>query len=585
MGRRALSDDIGIQISPDYPIGFQTSWAITLDSLERENPRTAELLRLFALFSPGSIPVGQLQRARPGDLPPHLAELATDPVRWQLALTRISESTAVRMDYARSSAGSTDSVSAVESAEMHRLYHRFLRRTLSPADRTALSAVACRVLVSADPKRPWDKPTWPTYAALLPHLSPSGALESPEDPVRELVLRCIEYLRLQEDASAGLTLCEQVLARWRGRLTPTHPSMLILVHQQANMLRRCGRYREAEAVGRSVAEQLAYEREPDDADLLRAKTGLGGSLMALGRFGEAHQLFDQVWRAYDALEGPEVPRTLSSLHNLGVALGLLGRYSEATSVRHQLLVQRERLLPTNHPLTLFSALTYARALRLQGRHEEAIELQDANTELYLRTMGKYHAQTLDALHNQALCLLRSGDVPAAGDLLRDLVERCRQLQGARHPMTLMIKSDLASFLRSYGDPAESAPLVELVAADYRNLLGDDHPNTVGAQGNRGLTQWRLGDHDAAGGRIEQALRGMRATVGGAHPWTLGCALNTAAVQHLSGRREDAAALREDTLRRARQVVDEGHPLLLACAEALTTAADDPPGWNFEPQPI
>ncbi|MEU6371848.1 FxSxx-COOH system tetratricopeptide repeat protein [Streptomyces sp. NPDC046909] len=579
--RGADADDIGIQISSDYPIGFQASWAITLSTLEQDNPKTTELLRLFALFSPGSIPIRLIQQAHPGDLPPHLAELAADPVRWRNALTRLSESTAVRMDYLHD----LDNDTYRDSVEMHRLYHRFLRRTLSPADRDELSAVACRVLVSADPQRPSDVRAWPTYAGLLPHLYPSGALESAEDSVRELVLNCIEYLRLRDEESTGLTLCEQVLARWRVRLPPTHPSMLVLVHQHANMLRRCGRYREAEAVGRAVVEQLEYERAADDADLLRAQVGLGGTLMALGLFEEAHQLCDRVWRAYDALEGPEAPHTQGSLHNLGVALGLLGRYLEAAAVHRELLAVRRRLLPPNHRQTLLTGLTYARSLRLLGRHQEAAELQEVNTRLHRETMGEYHTQTLYAVHNQALCRRRSGDYETAGELLRGLVERCAQLQGARHPMTLMVQADHASFLRSHGDPVECADLTLQVAEDYRHLLGEDHPNTVGVQGNLGLVYWRLGDHAEAQRLLDQALRGMTAALGADHPWTLGCALNTAAVRHLSGRREEAAALREDTLRRTRGAVDDGHPLLLACTEALGGGADEPPGWDFEPQPI
>ncbi|WP_427164260.1 FxSxx-COOH system tetratricopeptide repeat protein [Streptomyces sp. C1-1] len=580
--RGADAEDIGIRVSSDYPLGFQASWAITLDSLEQDNPKTTELLRLFAMFSPGSIPVRLLQRARPGDLPPHLAELAADPVRWHNALARLSESTAVRMDYVQPST----SGAYVDSVEMHRLYHRFLRGTLSPTDRAELSAVACRVLVSADPREPSNVRTWATYSGLLPHLYPSGALESPEDSVRELVLNCIEYLRLRDEESTGLTLCEQVLSRWRARLPATHPSMLVLVHQHANMLRRSGRYHEAEAVGRAVVEQLEYERAPDDADLLRAKSGLGGSLMALGLFQEAHQLFDQVWRVYNTQEGPEAPRTQGSLHNLGIALGLLGRYPEATAVHRELLALRERLLRSNHPLTLLSGLTYARSMRLLGRYEEAVALQELNALRHRQTMGEHHPQTLAALHNQALCLRRSGDVSSAADLLGELVQRFRQLHGARHPMTLMVQSDHASLLRAHGEPGEAAALTLQVHENYRHQLGEDHPNTAGVLGNLGLAHWRLDRTRAeVDWRIEQAWRGMHAALGADHPWTLGCALNLAAVRHLSGHQDEAATLREDILLRARQVLDEGHPLRRSCERALTSARDDPPDWDFEPQPI
>ncbi|UXX95942.1 FxSxx-COOH system tetratricopeptide repeat protein [Streptomyces sp. AD2-2] len=54
--RRGDADEIGIQTLPDYPIGFQTSWALTLDSLEQDSPEATELLRLFAMFSPAPFP-------------------------------------------------------------------------------------------------------------------------------------------------------------------------------------------------------------------------------------------------------------------------------------------------------------------------------------------------------------------------------------------------------------------------------------------------------------------------------------------------------------------------------------------------
>ncbi|MFD7130874.1 FxSxx-COOH system tetratricopeptide repeat protein [Streptomyces sp. NPDC059894] len=579
--RGGEANQIGIQVSADYPMGFQTSWSLTLDTLREAHPEAAELLHLFAMFSPGSIPVRRLRHARPGDLPHRLGELAADPVRWHEALTRLSESTAVRMDYVQTA----DHEPYVDSVEMHHLYHRFLRRALSPADRDELSAVACRVLVSADPRRPSDVRSWPVYAELLPHLYPSGALENTAGPVRDLVLNCIEYLRLRDEESTGLTLCEQVLARWRLRLPPTHPSMLVLVHQHANMLRRCGRYREAEAVGRAVVEQLAEERGPDDGDLLRAKYGLGGSLMALGLFTEAHQLFDEVWRAYEELAGPEAPRTQSSLANLGTALGLLGRYREAAAVHLELLRLRERLLAPDDPLTLLSSLTYARSLRLLGRHGEATALQEANYRLHRQTMGDHHPQTLAALHNHALCLRRTGDASGAADLLRGLVGRCLQLQGARHPTTLMVQSDYGTFLREHGDVGESADLAVLVAEGYRHLLGDDHPYTVGASGNLGLLRWRTDDRRAAQRLLLQALRGMTGAVGPDHPWTLGCALNVAAAHRLADRPAAAAELRHDTLRRARRAMPEGHPLTEACERALTAEAEAPPHWDFEPQPI
>ncbi len=103
MIRRGEASQIGIRISSDYPMGFQTSWSITLNTLQENNPEAVELLHLFALFSPDAIPVRLMQAAHPSDLPAHLAALAADPIRWHTALRRLSESTAVRLDYVESS--------------------------------------------------------------------------------------------------------------------------------------------------------------------------------------------------------------------------------------------------------------------------------------------------------------------------------------------------------------------------------------------------------------------------------------------------------------------------------------------------
>ncbi len=193
MIRRGEASQIGIRISSDYPMGFQTSWSITLNTLQENNPEAVELLHLFALFSPDAIPVRLMQAAHPSDLPAHLAALAADPIRWHTALRRLSESTAVRLDYVESS----EAEPAVDRVSMHRLYHSFLLSTLTEDRREALSTIACTLLAGADPRRPNDTREWTRYAELIPHLETAGALDSREPVVRQLVLNCIDYMRVR----------------------------------------------------------------------------------------------------------------------------------------------------------------------------------------------------------------------------------------------------------------------------------------------------------------------------------------------------------------------------------------------------
>jgi hypothetical protein len=122
-------------------------------------------------------------------------------------------------------------VLTVGAVQMHRMYHSFLRGGMREAERAELSRIACRVLASADPRSAAEPSNWPRYAQLLPHLEPSGALESEDADVRELVLNCVEYLKTRGEYVTGL--------------------------------------------------------------LLRAKNGLAGTLTALGEYEEARALFAQ----------------------------------------------------------------------------------------------------------------------------------------------------------------------------------------------------------------------------------------------------------------------------------------------------
>ncbi|MFJ9405845.1 FxSxx-COOH system tetratricopeptide repeat protein [Streptomyces sp. NPDC101393] len=615
--RRGEPSLVGIRISSDYPMAFQTSWAITLNTLRERSPAAVELLKLFAFFSPDAIPVPMLARARRGDLPEHLADLAAEPLRWNTALRRLTESTAVRLDYQISQ----DADPAVETAQMHRIYHRFLRSDLTEDEHDQISAAACRVLVTADPQDPTDTRNWERYAELIPHLEWAGVLDSAEPAVQELLLNCIEYLRVRGEYRMGLRLCEQFLSRWRSRMEPTRRTMLVLTHQHANMLRRLGRYREAEAVGTAIVDQLAAEREPSDSDLLRAQDGLAGTLMALGAYEEAYGLFDAVWRAYAELLGPEAPRTLSSRHNLGSVFALLGRYEEALVTHRDVLAFRERELRARHHLTLNAGTSYARMLRLLGRYRDATSSQELNARLHLQVMGAHTPQTLRAEHNLALCLRRSGDVVRADALMADLVERSRRVQGPRHPETLMMRADYATFLREHGDLGQARDLAEEVAERYRTLAGERHPYTVGTLGNTGLVKAEFGEHSEALDIAERALNGMTGVMGPDHPWTLGCALNAAAARNRADDENGALELSRDTLERAKIMVGDTHPMTLSAKTALaedlrtlrrgqeaakleqeavgqlteTLGAEHPhtlsarrrrrPYWDFEPQPV
>ncbi|MFB7577351.1 hypothetical protein [Streptomyces sp. NPDC056165] len=197
---------LGHSTDSDYENSFEVGWAKALNSLRDKHPDAYELLHVFAFFSPHAIPVRLIQTAHPADLPPYLARLAEDPARWNSAIRRLAESTAVQLDHEDFGEGDDGPVCRI--VVMHRYYHKFLVSVLPPDTRKSLSDVACRVLAGADPRHPASSDAWKRYDELVPHLEHAGALSSSLPAVRRLVLNCAQYLRLSGDPAAGAQLLE-----------------------------------------------------------------------------------------------------------------------------------------------------------------------------------------------------------------------------------------------------------------------------------------------------------------------------------------------------------------------------------------
>ncbi|MGY0018624.1 FxSxx-COOH system tetratricopeptide repeat protein [Streptomyces sp. YJ-C3] len=566
--RSGRPNEFGLSIiDDDYKKSVWTSWSLTQNMLREKHPDASELLKIFGFFSPDAIPVGFIQTARPGDLPPHLEALTADPIGWHTNLRRLNEATAVmRMDYP---AADTRIEQGVETVQMHHLYHSYLRTGMPETEREQAAAAACRVLVSASPRNPNDTRLWERYAQIIPHLDHAGVFDSADPDVQGLVLDCIDYLRVRGEYSAGLELIRKALPRWQQRFQPTDRSLLLLDYYHSIMLRRVGRYREAEAAGRnSVA--LLEEHAPESNELLLAKQGLGGSLWALGAYEEARDLFEEVWEAYRGLLGEQHPRTMGAHHNYAAVLSQLGHYEESLTIELAVLQARERVLKLRHPLTLESGTVCASLMRWLGRYAEALSRQEQNVRVHRQIMDLYHPQTLRAEHNLALCLRRSGEYQQAESLLMTVLTRSEQVHGPGHPDTLAVLADYATLQRSHGDPGRAKELAERAVAGYSLLLGDGHPFSAGVLGNLALVHAEFGDRDESLHMAERALSRMRAAVGDRHPWTLGCSMNTSGARALAGDVDGAAELSLSTAETAGEVLGGRHPLTLSAGAAYAT---------------
>ncbi|MGW0766709.1 FxSxx-COOH system tetratricopeptide repeat protein [Streptomyces sp. NPDC002676] len=553
-----------------FPQSSMTSWSILLNRLRRSQPQAMDVLKLCTAFAPGRIPLGLVHTCPQAELPEELRWMATDQPAWSRALdTLVNYSVLARDTGAPAEAGPFP-----ESVHMHRLVQDIVFKLASDDSREQHRRAARALLTAADPGHPEDSRHWPRYAELLPHLEPSGALESTRPQVREAILNSLRYCHHSGEIRAGLDLARRVRDAWSANTGPVASPMLDLAAQESALLMANGRFRDAYEQDRGLLERLEkrkkWEARPPSRflDEYAAKSAVARGLRHLGRYQEAYELHWEVLGGRTELLGPDEPTTLDARHELGVCLRLLGKYEEAYDRDMTTLSLRERLLGQRHISTLDSGTAVNQSLRLLGSYRAAAGRQEKLVRRHEKEFGARHPQTLDARLQLALC--RRGDAPTQDveDELADLLAQLEQVHGRAHHRTLACVTAYADFLREHGEPSRARELIVEAESGYRALLGSAHPVVVGMLSSSGLVMQAMGEHGEAMALLEAALAGLTTTLGADHPWALGCALNTACARSRTGRDEEALELSRVTYPKAARSLGDQHPLTLSCQVAL-----------------
>ncbi|NUS12157.1 MAG: tetratricopeptide repeat protein [Streptomyces sp.] len=566
--RRGADVEPGLKVAADFQMTYYTAFSILLNRLREDKPEAVDLLRLCVFFASGPIPVRLLRDLPVREAPEQLAGLLEDPLLWNAAISKLSQWSVIQTD--PQEIATDESAGTSEVVQMHRLVYQAVRADMPQDVRSTYSRVVRKILAAADPGRPSDSRLWPRYAEIVPHLASSGALESTNPEIQDMVLNCLRYLYLSGEYRTGLHIADIAATYWPELLEPGHPRLWDLVHHQANLMRATGDFRATEALDRSAYEQLVAARGDRDLLVLRAAGGLAADLRNLARYAEALELSQVVRDGYSELVGIQDSRTLSAHNNVAVTYRLLGRYQEAMTLDQDTMEARRELLRDRHNWTLSSETHFAQDLRLLGRYEQATSVQERNCEIQRTVLGADNPQTLRAEHNLALCYYRGGDRPRAANMLARLLERCERVLGDVDPLSLRVAATFSAFEREHGDLDRARDLGEFVLREYRVRLGERHPYTAGVQGNNGLVLRAAGERQQSQIEIEAAFVAMTRAVGPEHPWTLGCALNATAARNFAGDPENAAELSRETADRAAATLGKKHPLTLSCRIALAT---------------
>jgi cellulose biosynthesis protein BcsQ/tetratricopeptide (TPR) repeat protein len=568
----------------EYPEAVTKAWELSLNQLQQNSAAAARLLELCSVMAPDiclDLIVTQAMVRILRDLDPAISErtMISRLIR-QIDLLAL-----IKLD------------NNARQIQVNRVVQAVVNERMSEADKESARQGVHQLVVAAHPEGDVDDPqTWPRYRLIWPHLTPSGAMWSEDEQVRELLIERVRYLRQRDDLERGQRRAVEILGAWQTMLARgPEPEMAMSLRRQlfrlqfnlANILRDLALFQEARTVDEAVlAGQTEYlsDRHPHT---LQTRGSLAADLRALGYYQEALEYDLETYRLWNREYGDDYRGTLAAAHNLALSYLLTGDFRNALDYDVRTLERRAAVLSPRHPRTLNSGAAVARDLLEAGRYADAVAQIDSVWAQCREILGDDDRATLNARLALGVAQRCAGH----------LDEAARHIDAARIGLTRGFGSDSSDALASRLSQALSLLAMDQVrggmrAAEevlivYAGRLGLDHPHSLICMLNIATAACLEQDYEVAGTRVRSAVEGLEARLGTAHPYTLAAKMVQATALAHQGRLTEAAELEYLVASGRERILGPQHPDTLRSRAnlLLTRQAQGVDGASRERQAI
>lgn len=375
--------------STEYPDTVATTWSLSFQNIESENPAAAELLRLCAFFAPDDIPLKMLVEGAK-ELPESLSSTVADALLLDEALMALRQFSLIEV--------------ANETMTIHRLVQTVIRHAMDEADLKQWAGVAVHIVNVSFPEESYDVRTWPICLPLTPHasvaLSHAEVIQFASGEMARLFNQIGVYLHARAEYAQAETMHERALAIDEAALGSDHPHVAIRLNNLGEVLREQG-------------------------DLAGAKTCLERALaIDEAAFGLYH------------------PIVAIRLNNLGLVLIAQDDLTGAKDLLERALVIRETALGSDdfHFGTLVQNL--GEVLRAQGDLAGAKALYERALAIDEAGLGLNHPNVARDLNNLSLVLIAQGDLAGAKPRFERSLRIFREFLGDDHPHTRTVQNNL-----------------------------------------------------------------------------------------------------------------------------------------------
>ncbi|KAI9668933.1 MAG: hypothetical protein M1829_005245 [Trizodia sp. TS-e1964] len=460
---RLLSKTFADQSMQSRPtISVINTWVVSFNFIEKENPRSAELLALMSFLD---------RRGIPKSLLPHPGE---DLLDFDDAVAMLITFSLIQF--------------SDESFDMHRMVQMAMRAWLASYDKERGEEKAKDALNLLSKRFPYGMPhNWPTCANYLPHAE-MVLNEASIDQTREVklakALLCYQvssYLLRRGNNNVARIRSEESYQIRKNILGSNHPLTLQSQSGLAWVLQAQGKFTDAEVMTREVLRCRKEVLGNDHQDTLVTANDFGLLLQRLGFFDEALQICNWVVQSREKIYGREDRRTLHSLSNLAWVLQCHGKLDEAEPINREVIKSRTKVLGPENSETYLSLNDLGVLLLRRGQHEEAEKYTREALEGRARVLGEKNFETLISRSNLAFILQCRGAYAESETLTREVSKDWEEVNGSEHPFTLTSRLDLALVCQHQKKYGEAAEILEKVVEIRARILGREHAETIDIQ--------------------------------------------------------------------------------------------------------
>jgi MinD-like ATPase involved in chromosome partitioning or flagellar assembly len=540
----------------DYPSAVAKAWHLSLDQLAKRSAAAARLLGICSVMA-SDISLDLIYSQAMADALRDLDATISEPAMMAGLIRQIDLLALIKLD------------NNTHQIQVHSVVQTVVRQRMAKDEEAAARRSVHRLLVAARPDGSVDDPEmWPRYRLIWPHLTPSEAQWSTEEPVRQLLIERVRYLRQRDDLERGRRRAEGIETSWKIMLDrEPAPEMAKSLQRQllrlqfnlANIKRDLAQFEDSRAIDEAVLQGQRALLGEEHQHTLQTRSSLAGDLRALGDYQAALDLDLETYKFWSSGCGEEYRGTLSAAHNLALSYLLIGDFKSALAQDRLTYERRVSVLGSLNPRTLDSGAAIGRELVEAGRYKEAVARLQAVWTEHRGALGDNNRATLNARLWLGIAMRCAGNPEAAAEHVDAASIGLSRGFGSESSDALACRLSQALNWLAMHRIKEATNEARQVLAVYEGRLGQAHPHSLICRLDIATALCMDKNYSAAVDEAGRAADGLHDRLGAAHPYTLAANAILASALASEGRLDKAEEIEEPLSAERGRVLGPQHP--------------------------